>query len=170
VNWEAIGAVSETIGAIAVIITLVYLAIQIRQNTSTLKSGATQGAHDQSSQLYETLASDPDLGEIFARGLEAPDTLDQRETARFFAVLMSASFKLQNWYLQTRSGAIDEELFESWIKVTRQLSGLPGFRRFWSQRGHLFFPEFSKYLEEEVFVSERDPSYKPLGVKRSDTK
>ena len=41
-NWDAIGAVGELIGAIAVVITLVYLAIQIRQNTKTVRASTYQ--------------------------------------------------------------------------------------------------------------------------------
>ena len=37
-NWEAVGAISQIVGAVLVGITLVYLAIQLRQNTSALKS------------------------------------------------------------------------------------------------------------------------------------
>ena len=60
-NWEAISAVSDFLAALAVIVTLGYLAVQIRQNTSTLKSTATQGAHDQTAALYDLLASDSEL-------------------------------------------------------------------------------------------------------------
>ena len=39
-NWEAIGAVGETVGALAVLVTLVYLAVQIRQNTKAVQAAA----------------------------------------------------------------------------------------------------------------------------------
>ena len=38
-NWEALGALSELIGAIAVVLTLIYLAVQIRQNTRAIRLG-----------------------------------------------------------------------------------------------------------------------------------
>ena len=165
-NWEAISAVSDFLAALAVIVTLGYLAVQIRQNTSTLKSTATQGAHDQTAALYDLLASDSELSEIFVRGLEAPDTLDESETARFFSLLMSATFKMQNWYMQTESGAIEGELLTSWMKVIRQLSALPGWQEFWRQRGQIFAPTFVAHLQSNVFSGERDPLYRPLGVGR----
>ena len=40
-NWEAIGAVGEVLGAVAVVLTLIYLSLQIRQNTKAMK-GATR--------------------------------------------------------------------------------------------------------------------------------
>jgi len=164
VNWEAISAIANVLGAIAVIVTLGYVAIQIRQNTSILKSTATQGAHDQTSELYDMLASNSELGEIFARGLEAPESLDGKETARFYSICMSATFKLQNWWFQTESGAIEGELFSSWAKILRPISALPGWSAFWQRRRFVFAPAFVAFLEESVFSMEPDPSYRVLGV------
>ena len=145
-------------------VTLVYLSIQVRQNTAALRSTATQGAHDQTAALYDLLSSDPELAEVFARGLMSPDALDQSETARFFALSMGFMFRYQNWYLQTRSNLIDRELLDSWAKVLGQLSATPGYQQFWKQRRHVFAPEFVKYLERKVFSSQLDPTYRPLGI------
>jgi len=164
VNWEALTAVSELTGAVAVVVTLAYVAIQIRQNTSALRSTATQAAHDQASGLYDLLATDGTLAELYTRGLTAPDALTVEETARFFSLSMGFMFRYQNWYLQTQSDLIDNELLESWARVLRQVSGTPGFKRFWQQRGYIFAPEFTAYLERDVFAAEPDPSYRPLGI------
>ena len=50
-NWEAIGVVAEVVGAAGVIITLVYLAIQIRQNTASTKSLTQQQLFDSVMQV-----------------------------------------------------------------------------------------------------------------------
>ena len=163
-NWDAISAISDTLAALAVVATLVYLAIQIRQNTSAIRSTTTHAAHDQAAMFYDLMASDSQLGEIFSRGLHDPDALNSGETARFYAAMSSATFRSQNWYFQARSGLMDRELLESWNRVLRQVSGMPGHQRFWEERRHVYAPEYVTYLEQEVFLSERDPNYRPLGV------
>lgn len=163
-NWEAVGATGEVIGALAVVVTLAYLAIQVRQNTAAQKSGATQRAHDQTSAMYDMMASDSDLGEIFARGLNEPDSLNASETARFFALMFSIMFRVQNWYIQAQSGFIDKQLFESWMKIVQQLSGFPGFKRFWEQRRHVFAAEMVEHFENELFSETADPSFRPMGI------
>ena len=163
-NWEAISAFSDFFAAIAVIVTLAYLAVQIRQNTRALKSAATQGAHEQSSALYDQLADDNGLADIFYRGLDDPESLSREEMARLFAFLLSTLFRFQNWYYQTRNGVLDPELFDSWAKILSPLSGLPGYQFFWEQRRHMFAPELVAYLETRVYLKDRDPDYRPLGV------
>jgi len=165
-NWEIVAAVSDVLAALAVIVTLGYVAVQIRQNTSALRSAATQGTHDQSAAQYDLLAANPELSDIFVRGLEVPDTLTRIETGRFYAFLLGVIFRFQNWYLQTQSQAIDKEHIESWARILRQISGMPGFKQFWADRRHLFTPALVDHLEREVFMNERDPDYHPLGVGR----
>jgi hypothetical protein len=167
-NWEAIGAISAILSAIAVIATLGYVAVQIRQNTSALRSAATQGAYDQHASMYDALSTDPKLADIFVRGLEAPDTLDRIETGRFYSFLLSVMVRTQNWELQTRSRALDKEVLESTSRILRQISGMPGFQRFWEDRRHMFTQGLATYLEQEVFLTERDPTYHPLGVRGGD--
>lgn len=163
-SWDAISAISDILAALAVVVTLVYLAIQIRQNTSAIRSTTTQAAHDQAAMFYDLIASDSQLGDIFSRGLYDPEALNSAETARSYAALSSATFRSQNWFFQTRSGLMDRELLESWNRVLRQVSGMLGHRRFWEERRHVYAPEYVTYLEQEVFLSERDPDYRPLGV------
>ncbi len=82
-NWDAIGAVGEILGALAVVITLVYLSIQLRQNTKALHSTATQSAHDQTTGAYRALSLEESLADIWVRGVRDPDSLSDTEIVRF---------------------------------------------------------------------------------------
>ena len=163
-NWETVGAAGEIIGAIAVIISIIYLALQVRQNTAALRSSATNAASEGAAKLYQTLCSDPDLAMIFVRGNATPDELEEAEMARYFSLWLMTMFKLQNWYFQTQDRFMDDTLLSSWIKVVRPLSSLPGFRLFWNERKFIFSPQFQSYLEVEVFEKDPDPEFKSLAV------
>ena len=163
-NWEALGAIGELVGATAVLITLVYLALQIRQNTAALRSTATQGAHDQVGRLYQTVSTDPELAMIFARGCTDPDELSDIETAKYYSLLIQILFYVQNWHTQTRDGLMDEDLLSSWSKILTDIATTPGFQRVWEQRKHIFSSALRKYLEAEVFTKAGGLPYKPLGV------
>ena len=166
-NWDALGAIGETIGAIAVLITLGYLALQIRQNTAALRSAATQGAHDQVGQIYRDLCTDSELAMIFVRGCENPDELSDTDTAKFYAFLMQIFFYIQNWHSQTNEGLMDEDLLSSWLYIAADMSKTPGFRRVWEDRKHLYSPALRTYLETEVFSREGATQYAPLGVAKT---
>ena len=163
-NWEAISAIGELVGAIAVIVTIGYLAIQIRQNTSALRAVATQGVTDEAASIYQTLCTDPELATIAVRGWNAIDELNNSETARFYAYNMMTLFYLQNWYFQTRDGHIEVDLLASWTRILQQMVTTQGFQRFWNDRKMIFAPEFQRYVDDEAIGKASETAFKPLGV------
>jgi len=165
-NWEAIGAIGEVVGAVAVLATLIYLARQIHQYTSALRSTATQAAHDQAANVYYLLCSDPEMAGIFRRGTLAPDELNDDELARLNAFHSLTQFYLQNWYMQTRAQLMDDTLLSSWSSITAGVSATPGFRQFWEQRRHVYSPVFREWMETEVFPRAVEETYNPLGVRK----
>lgn len=64
VNWDAIGAVGEILGAIAVVATLGYLAIQTRHNVAATQTNTRQAILDSGQQFLSNLILDPGLDEI----------------------------------------------------------------------------------------------------------
>jgi hypothetical protein len=81
-NWEAIGAVGETLGAAGVIITLVYLATQLRQNTRALRLNAEFAAAQE--HIHNSIdVSGTDVPYVMVRGFEDPTQLDPKESAQF---------------------------------------------------------------------------------------
>jgi hypothetical protein len=68
-NWEAIGAIAELIGGVAVLITLIYLSIQVRQNSRIQRQ---QNVTEQTNRCIDSgqlLASDPEFADIFSRAM-----------------------------------------------------------------------------------------------------
>jgi hypothetical protein len=93
-NWEAIGATGEVLGAAGVIITLAYLAVQIRQNSRQLERSmqATRVAADDAvargfDQWRQLLIADEKISAIYVRGLEDLSALDPTERHRFNQLL-----------------------------------------------------------------------------------
>ena len=75
VNWAAIGAIGELIGGAAVIATLIYLAIQLRQNTKGIRAQSYYNVVSGKNALYREMASDKELFNILAQGLAADPPL-----------------------------------------------------------------------------------------------
>jgi hypothetical protein len=65
-NWDAIGAIGEIVGATGVIVTLLYLATQIRLNTKTVKGTAHQTQMDSTVALNNAIATDEKLAALIA--------------------------------------------------------------------------------------------------------
>jgi hypothetical protein len=73
VNWEAAGAIGDIVGAAGVIVTLVYLAVQIRQNTRSLRATAVWDSQMSFVEITETLADGEKTSQVMYRALFDPD-------------------------------------------------------------------------------------------------
>ena len=162
---EQFHQISEIVAAVVVAVTLIFLTIQLRQNTKMLRSAATQGAHDQIADIYQPLMADQSLADLWLRGLTDPSSLSAVETARFFSFWLQAFFDLQNWYLQAEEGLLGKTVLNSFTQVVTNLynSGL-GVGAFWEQRKYMYDPTFVRYMEQEIFTRPMTPGYRPLGV------
>ncbi len=80
-NWEAIGAIGEIVGAVAVVITLLYLASQTRQNTKATHAQATASVASEMEQCLLTIANDGYLAEAYHKAMKRED-LSELESIR----------------------------------------------------------------------------------------
>ena len=85
-NWDAIGAIAESLGALAVIISLIYLAAQVRQTRVQLRAQAEDNLISRTFDAFSPVYDDQNA-QIFRKGLQDPDSLNEDE-AFVFRLLM----------------------------------------------------------------------------------
>jgi hypothetical protein len=93
VNWDAIVAIVEVVGLIAVVVSLAYLAIQVRQNSQLISQNTfvarSAMVHETSvfyARFFEMIADNSELASIFRRGVDSEE-LDPNEITRFEALM-----------------------------------------------------------------------------------
>jgi hypothetical protein len=105
-NWEAIGAVGEIIGAIAVFGTLLYLVIQIKQVKSELHISSLRDGNEMGNEILASLSESPDLAKVVSKANEGAETLEPWELVMLDSFFMRS---LNNWELileQLETGAL----------------------------------------------------------------
>jgi len=150
VNWDAIGAIGEVVGAAGVIITLGYLAVQIRQNTASHRATAVQALTEASASFNDLLASDADLGRIILTGAVDLDSLPLEEWPRFGFALLALLRRVENTERQTRQGRLSREDWAGIHASTMFLMSQPGCRSWWAENSQRFNPDFSEWLDREL--------------------
>ena len=88
-NWEAIGAIAELLSGFGVIATLVYLAIQIRQNTNSVKESNYRNQTDRSIGHSRFISGTPGMMSIYHRGMSNPSSLTPEERWQFGTYMYS---------------------------------------------------------------------------------
>ena len=153
-NWDAIGAIGEIVGALAVFLTLGYLAVQIRQNTKAVRASALDSSVNAVNAVRVAMFESAEVSALYRRGLESPDELDDDEKMRFRLLVHTILWTVWNIYAQTEYGDLSKSTWEAQV---------PLLDRIITSRGGIWF--WGKYqLEfEETFRNEVDRVIKAKG-------
>ncbi len=146
-NWDAIGAVGEILGAAGVIVTLIYLARQIRQNTRATRLSTSHSIATAARDWNRPLLLDPELAWTFQVGTEDPSRLDEKEHARFIELCFSLLRMFEDAHYQYHNGALDRDVWKGYEKLYAAYAKAPGFQMYWKERKETFRPEFREYID-----------------------
>ena len=149
-GWDAIGAIAELIGALAVVATLLYLAAQIRQNTTSIRAATFQNIIGSATAFNESLSRDPDLIRIFRAGLADFGSLGEMDAARFHFQLLSLVRRAENFHYQSRMGLLEDDAWQGLRTSLLELIGSPGARVWWKKNTGLFNPDFGVFVEQHL--------------------
>jgi len=128
-NWDAVGAIGEIAGAIAVVVTLIYFSIQIRQYATGLRSATFHNTMQEFNQInIEQL--DPALASLFDRGLSDPASLSTTERYQFGWIMRVYVNIWENMYQQYLQGACPESYWLPYANQAKAAFEMPGGKVF----------------------------------------
>lgn len=146
-TWEIVAAVSEFIGSIGVIITLVFLAIQIHQNTTSIKAQSELEMSFRISDWYSRVNNNPALGEIFDNAFKDPDSLNNGELAQFLWHISELYSIYEGCYYLYRKGDIEKNSWNSKMEAATHLLDNPLVAKWWELKSAPLSEEFRSHIQ-----------------------
>ena len=153
-DWGAIG---DLVGGVAVIVTLIYLALQVRQNTRQFSRTveATQLAAfernvESGNRLRELLLLHPDLIALLLKGYDSYKELDTSEKIRFGMLLRNIFSAMQGGYVRQLSVVHDPGGFEGMARVIDEILVNRGAREWLENNEPDWRPEFREFVDERL--------------------
>ena len=145
----------EIIGGISIIISLLFVGIQLRESSKATRSATAASTVSEVTSFYSNLGNNTEGSRIFYEFMMRPDSLSPSE--RFQAVMNSHGIMLtiQNSYYLVEEGTLDEKIKESLVASIYAVKDNPGFRFFWNTRKELFFEEFQNYVDNIVMNADK---------------
>ena len=154
VSLETISAIAQLIAALGVIASLFYLAVQIRQNTRSMRAVVVDSLAQSIADVIRPMAEDRDLMRAFHVVVE--DWHNATEDDRMRALpLFFSTFKLfENAWFQQRQGTLDPQQWQGWDAYIRMYYYRAGVKDWWRLRRAAFAAGFRDYVESSEPVSE----------------
>jgi hypothetical protein len=155
-NWDAVGAIGEIVGALAVVVTLGYLGIQTRHVHRTARSDARQRILDEWSDALSNFVGSEENRTVLARGLEEYESLEQADLLLFNHWLAVFGANLFNALQLRDEGILDDEAF---MYISNSFVGTcctSGGTVWWQESTSTFPPSLVRYVNQQIATRRED--------------
>jgi hypothetical protein len=135
-------SIVEMTGIVAVAFGLLFVAIELRQNTAAMQAETIQGLNDSSQEYLLVLASDPSLIELQQKAVAEPDSLNDIEERQYYLLERTRWLRSQNAFTQYQRGTLGDNDWETYSRLvcTREQSS-------WQDQKSAFALEFVQFVE-----------------------
>lgn len=145
---QDLGSLGELIGAAGVIASLVYVALQIRNNTNAVVAGTHQALFDSWSGLSSSLTDNPELSSLILKAAAGYEDLAADERMRFEAFATPLLGQFENAYLQHQRGLLPKETWPHWEAYYRDQLAPECFAYYWARCRSGYFPDFQIHADQ----------------------
>ncbi len=145
---QLLGNYGEFVGSIAIVITLIYLAIQVRQNTRMMRASIRQARSDSVVHLY-SLGATSELAEIIQKE-NSGEALTVLEEERMTMWNICIWRQQQTIFFQAQDGLLDVQTGDEQSAIVRTLMQYPSARRFWADQKSSFDSRFVAWVDGAI--------------------
>ena len=145
-NWEAASTIAEIVGAIGVIASLIYLAVQIRQSTKVSRAEMTKDLYLASRTAIMDIASSESLARISAeiREFESVDLMRRNMFYQSFFRLYELQYNLKT------QGLLDDDIARSYALIIQMWARTIYFEEYWARHRGEFNEAFASYVDQQI--------------------
>lgn len=146
-DLQYLANLGEVVGAVGVILSLIYLAIQVRQNTAAQRAENYSRALDRLAAMQSMLSQDSEISLIFSKAVLDTSKLTPQERVRFTWSLYEAFGAFEFMFHASRTDSIPNEVWTRWSSGLAWWLSFPGVRTWWHARPVPFTASFSAFVE-----------------------
>jgi hypothetical protein len=141
-----LAAIASLVSTFAVLISLVYLALQVRQAEKNQQAAIRQGRATRAVDII-LAAGDPALAGALPKGTAGAADITAIEFGQFNAIYGAFLASAEDTWLQHKEGLLSEAVFASFSASWRQTLAQPGVRALWTLRRHAFEAGFAAFMD-----------------------
>jgi hypothetical protein len=146
-NWEMLSAIGQIVAAIGVIPSLIYLAIQIREQNKERRRAGINILTAQWSELVKSAQESREFAALFLQGMRSFEGLDAPDKLRFSAFFTRFTKNCEGMFIYYRDGALEKALWDEVERTIADYFAYPGVIEWWATRKHWLTDEFRAVVE-----------------------
>jgi hypothetical protein len=158
-NWEMLAAIGQMAAVVIGIPSLIYLAIQIREQTKERRNAAIRSLVASWDELMKSLNDSAEFAAIYLRGLQSFDALDSVSKVRFSVYLGRSLRNLEGMYFHRQEGILGDSLWAEMERILCDVLANPGTREWWATRRHWYTDDFAAMVDRIVAKGGQSKAY-----------
>lgn len=139
--------VGEGIAALAVVVSVVFVGVEIRQNSEAQIRSTTQFVVSDYIASLEKISDSAEFACLYVEGAQDWRSLSGSERLRFSAFYMSIYYQLQEMHRLSEDGAIDADTWSGFHSLLKETTRYPGVRQWFGTRRNWFSARFQDYVD-----------------------
>lgn len=146
-NWEMLSAIGQIVAALGVILSLIYLAVQIREQNKERRRAGVNILTVQWSELVKAAQDSDEFAMLFLQGVQSFDGLRASSKLRFSAFFTRLVRNCEGMFIYYRDGALEKPLWDEVERTLCDYFAYAGVREWWATRRHWVTDEFREVVE-----------------------
>lgn len=170
-NLQYWSQISDIVATTAVVISLLFLGVQIRLYTKQARQDSMDLITSRRSDFLMPLAADTDLGKIVWKGFAGTPRLPAHEWARFSVYLYTVLLEYERMWLKFNAGTLDQAVVDAWDHGFSFWFKHPGVRSWWKSNHPGLIPGFTAYVDAamaRVAVDPRDSAAVAASIREQE--
>lgn len=157
---DQIFSVSQIAAALAVVASLFFVGLQLRQSDRTQRAGSLQSVLDgYRDRTFLPGITSGEVASIWARGLTSIDLLTANERIRFWWILLNEFLHMQHVVKLRELKMIEPVDYDAWIAYTASLVKTPGAAALWPMTKKVITPTVSAVIDAYLARNPNQPSF-----------
>jgi hypothetical protein len=146
-SLKKIALYAEIFGGIAIVVSLIFVGIQFRDNTIATKSATANAANAIAIAWYSETGNSAQSSQLLWDYIKDPKNITSNAEKYQVTILLHGLFlSFQNNYYLANEGTLDQNILKSLTAALIAVKNQPGFHEYWENRKSLFFVEFRDYV------------------------
>jgi hypothetical protein len=154
VTLEEINYASQIFGVVLIFASLVFVGLQIRQNTLATRAASHNAVSNSLNEINRMFAENADLTKIWLKGMADRQALTPEERWRFDSTARAYMHVCETMYIQAGLGAGDKSVLYAEEDGIKLAFTSPGMREWWAENPYGFCPEFRGYVAKLTHATE----------------
>jgi len=164
VTLEQLYFLASIVAAFGVVVSLMFVGLQIRRNTSANNAAAAAAVHNNFAAFYRSIQGDQALMGIIIKGLKDYDSISEVEKAQMNSVFMAFNLHMQDAFYKWKDGALSPEFWRAWELVSLNMFAAHGGKGFWADRCYLFSAAYQDFISNDLMQRPLQDNIKPFGA------